>query len=203
MARLINYKSNTLSARSHEFTTLSTLYEATRILLEDLEGKRIDTQNLPPPQQVKPMRDTAVEFWTTVCENVDLLSQALHDPTEAGDEKRREIRRDFILGKPFGQLCLIHAIVRLRVPDNDTGSRLSLAEVCSRINAIDWSVDNPLWQDVLMSGPRILAGSTAATFAGRFIAYLLGEKLSSEQLDALQNRYEDLTDISALPSALF
>ena len=114
IARLINYKSNTLSARSHEFTTLSTLYEATRLVLEDLEGKRIDTQNLPPAQQIKPLKDTAMEFWKTLSEKIDLFSQALHDTTEAGDDKRREIRADFILGKPFGQLCLVHAVVRLR-----------------------------------------------------------------------------------------
>jgi DNA sulfur modification protein DndB len=203
MARLINYKSNTLSARSHEFTTLSTLYEATRLVLEDLEGKRIDTQNLPPAQQIRPLKDTAMEFWKTLSEKIDLFSQALHDTTEAGDDKRREIRADFILGKPFGQLCLVHAVVRLREPDTQTGTRLSLTDICGRINAVDWSIDNSLWKGVVMSGQRIMSGSTAAIFAGRFIAYLLGEELTTEERDALQKRYEDVSSISTLPAPMF
>ena len=54
-----------------------------------------------------------------------------------------------------------------------------------------------------MSGQRIMSGSTAAIFAGRFIAYLLGEELTTEQRDALQKRYEDVSSISTLPLPMF
>ena len=201
-ARLINYKSNTLSTKSHEFTTLSTLYEATKLLIEDIEGK-IDTQNLPPHQQKKPMQDTAIDFWKTLCEKVDLFSQALHDPSEAADEKRREIRTDFVLGRPFAQMSLVHAIVSLRSPNMETGARLGLPEVCNRINSLDWSAKSPIWQGVIMDGERILSGRTAALFAGRVISYWLGEKLAESEEDSLKERYSGLTGGSSLHSPFF
>ena len=201
-ARLINYKSNALNKTAPEFTTLSTLYEATKCVVEDAIGK-VDTQNLPSQQEKKIIQETAVEFWTDVCERVDLFSQALHDAGETGDSKRIEIRQDFVLGKPFAQLALVNAIVGIRVPDPESGARMSMAEVCQRINSLDWKVDNPDWQNVIMNGERVLSGRTAAIFAGRVISYLLGEKLSDEQEQALKKRYTEIAKGQSLRDPLF
>ena len=189
--RLVNYRSNTLSNKTHEFTTLATLYEATKILLEDTHGK-IDTQSLPDQAAIKIMRDEAVEFWTTVCEKVDHFASALRDSGTGGDEKRREIRRDLVLGKPIAQLALAQALVNVRAEDG-SGARLSLDVVCRRVNELDWSVENVLWQRVLMNGDRVVTGRTAARFAARVIGYLLGERLTEGELEELVERYEEET----------
>ena len=191
-ARLVNYKSNTLNASAKEFTTLSTLYESTKVLLEDLVGK-IDTQMLPNRATIKTLRDSAVEFWCELCEKIDTFARALHDPNADGDEKRREIRKTYVLGKPIAQFALAQAVVRMRSED-DTGSRLSLAEVCRRVNTVDWSVDCPLWQGVLMNGDRVVAGRSAARFAGRVVAYLLGENLGEGELASLSEDFRRITD---------
>lgn len=191
-ARLVNYKSNTLNASAKEFTTLSTLYESTKVLLEDLVGK-IDTQMLPNRATIKTLRDSAVEFWCELCEKIDTFARALHDPNADGDEKRREIRKTYVLGKPIAQFALAQAVVRMRSED-DTGSRLSLAEVCRRVNTVDWSVDFPLWQGVLMNGDRVVAGRSAARFAGRVVAYLLGENLGEGELASLSEDFRRITD---------
>ena len=192
-ARLVNYKSNTLNASAIEFTTLSTLYEATKVLLEDLVGRRIDTQTLPDRAEIKTLRDSAVEFWCELCEKIDTFARALHDPSAEGDENRREIRRTYVLGKPIAQLSLAQAVVRMRSED-DNGSRLSLAEVCRRVNTADWSVDCPLWQGVFMNGDRVVAGRSAARFAGRVVAYLLGENLDESELASLSEDFRRITD---------
>ena len=75
--RLVNIKSNTLTPKSIEFTTLATLYEGTKDFLEDLEGRRIATQSLPDKATQKTLQSEAVEFWTTVCGKVNLFSAAL------------------------------------------------------------------------------------------------------------------------------
>ena len=191
-ARLVNYKSNTLNASAKEFTTLSTLYESTKVLLEDLVGK-IDTQMLPNRATIKTLRDSAVDFWCELCEKIDTFARALHDPNADGDEKRREIRKTYVLGKPIAQFALAQAVVRMRSED-DTGSRLSLAEVCRRVNTVDWSVDCPLWQGVLMNGDRVVAGRSAARFAGRVVAYLLGENLGEGELASLSEDFRRITD---------
>lgn len=199
-ARLVNYRSNTLNTSAKEFTTLSTLYEATKVLLEDLVGK-IDTQILPDRATIKMLRDSAIDFWSELCERIDTFARALHDQGAEGDDKRKEIRSSYVLGKPIAQFALAQAVVRMRSED-DTGTRLSLAEVCRRVNTVDWSFESPLWQGVLMNGNRVLAGRTAAKFAGRVVAYLLGENLSEDELTALSNDFSQNTN-KGLPSPLF
>ena len=199
-ARLVNYRSNTLNASAKEFTTLATLYEATKVLLEDLEGK-IDTQRLPDRATIKALRDIAVDFWKELCDKIDTFARSLHDVNVDGDDKRKEIRRSYVLGKPIAQFALAQAVVRMRSED-DTGARLSLAEVCRRVNAVDWSVESPLWQGVLMNGDRVLAGRSVARFAGRVVAYLLGEELSEDELAALSDDFHRMTD-RELPSPVF
>ena len=199
-AQLVNYRSNTLNAGAKEFTTLSTLYEATKVLLEDLEGK-IDTQRLPDRATIKTLRDVAVDFWKHLCDKIDTFARALYDVNVDGDNKRKEIRSSYVLGKPIAQFALAQAVVRMRSED-DTGTRLSLAEVCKRVNAVDWSVESPLWQGVLMNGDRVLAGRSVARFAGRVVAYLLGENLSEDELAALSDDFLRMTE-RELPPPVF
>ena len=200
-ARLINYKSNTLNASAREFTTLPTLYEATKVLLEDLQGKRIDTETLPDKATIKTLRDEAAGFWSGLCEKIDIFATALHDSSAGGDQKRREIRSSVVLGKPIGQFALAQAIVRLRSED-EKGSRLSMDEVYKRVNETNWAVDDPLWQRVLMNGERVVAGKTAARFAGRVMSYVLGQKLTGDERKSLKDEHKRTAE-RELPAAQF
>jgi len=190
-ARLINYKSNTLSKLSYEFTTLSTIYEGTKYVLEDLENKKINTQRLPSPADIEVYRDEAKSFWETIIEEIDLFDKSLHNPGKIDDEKLREIRRDYVLGKPAAQLAVIQAIVRLRSEDDDTGERIGLTEACQRINRLNWSVNNSDLQDVLLTGERIVFGKTAVSFAARIISFWIGKKLSIEEEKDLKHKYKE------------
>ena len=200
--RLINTSSNTLSPKAPEFTTLSTIYEATKILLEDLEGKKIDTQNLPDEPNRKRLKTEAQDFWADICDQIDLFNSALHDATENGDERRREIRKDFLLGKPVAQIALVQAIVRLRSED-DKGHRMSMEEVCKKINRLDWSAAAEIWQDVLMNGDRVVSGKTATNFAAQIISYWLGEKLDESAEQKLKERYVEHSGGNELRSPFF
>lgn len=188
--RLVNFSSNTLGKNDRYFTTLSTIYEATNIILNDQFGK-IDTTSLPDKPKQKLYKDVAHDYWKAICEGVTLFSTAIHDPQESGDERRKEIRRDFVLGKPIVQLALIDAFVRLRQPDDD-GSRLGSDTIIEKINNVDWSVDNPIWQHILMQEERVVTGKQAARFAARFLAYYLGLKMEQKQLDILEEQYKQL-----------
>ena len=186
---LVNAKSNTLSVKAKEFTTLSTLYEATRHLLEDTHGK-VNTEILPDKATQGIMRQEARDFWETVCSEVQLFSDALHDPSDNGDDKRREIRADYVLGKPISQWALVQAIVRLCSEDDETGERVSLQEACKRVNQINWSVLDPRWQQILMNGDKMLAGKSAVNFSSQVIAYWLGESLDDSRVGELRERYK-------------
>ena len=198
---LVNAKSNTLSARAPEFTTLSTLYECTKDLLEDTHG-RINTEKLPGRATRGTMRTEAKEFWETVCSEIALFRDALHDPSEHGHERRQEIRKDYLLGKPVAQWALVQAIIRLCDENKDTGERMSLRDACARVNQIDWSVSSPRWQDVLMNGDRVLAGRSAVRFASQVIAYWLGQELKDEEVIELEKRYKSQSGTEYLPGPI-
>ena len=198
---LVNLRGNTLSASASEFTTLSTLYESTKYVLEDTHGK-INTERLPSEPDRAIFKNEATQFWNTVCSRVDLFRDALHDPSETGNAKRREIRKDFLLGKPVAQWTLTQAIVRLRNEDSETGSRMSLEEACKRANGLNWSVADPRWQHVLMNGERVLAGRTAVNYASQVIAYWLGGQLDGDAIQELQKRYNSQGGIGQLAAPL-
>ena len=187
--RLVNAKSNTLTAKAKEFTTLSTLYEGTKYLLENTH-QNINTMSLPNKATQGVMLQEAKDFWETVCAKVNLFADALHDPNEPGDDKRIEVRADYLLGRPVAQWALVQAIVRLRNENDATGSRMSLIEACNRINQLDWSSSEPRWQQVLMNGDRVLAGKSAVNFASQIIAYWLGDDLNDEQVAELRKRFK-------------
>ena len=185
---LVNARSNTLTVKASEFTTLSTLYESTKYLLEDTHG-RINTETLPDKATQGVMRKEATEFWETLCSSVDHFSSALLDPTDQGDSRRREIRADYLLGKPVAQWALVQAIVQLREEDSDTGTRMSLKEACQLVNQLDWSITEPRWQQVLMNGEKVVSGKSAVNFASQVIAYWLGQNLDDQAILDLRARY--------------
>ena len=200
-ARLVNYKSNTLSENAPEFTTLSTLYEVTKLILENRFNK-ISTTELPSDADQNLYRAEAREFWQHIIDNVKIFEMALHDPSEAGDVKRREVRGTYTLGKPIAQLSLFDAVLRLNAPRDD-GKKLSLEEITRRINTVNWQTDNPLWQRVLMNGNKVIVGRQAAKFAARFIAYYLGAPLLEKELQVLEEQYKELfsSDVDFPPRA--
>jgi DNA sulfur modification protein DndB len=184
--RIVNISGNTLSPNAIEFTTLSTLYETTASLLEEEHGK-IERSVLPSAAEQKIYRQSAKEFWSALISGVSLFNQAVHDHSEGGDSKRQEIRASYLLGKPVAQSALVEAVIRLRT-DVD-GTATPIKEIIQRINKVDWSNDNSLWQNILMRGDKIVSGRQAMKFAGRFIAYYLGEKLADKERQVLEEQY--------------
>ena len=202
-SRLVNTKSNTLTPRSREFTTLSTLYASTKDLLE-ASHKKIRTDALPDQATKTIMQTEAVEFWGTICSEVNAFSDSLRDATETGDDRRREIRKDSLLGRPVAQWALVQSIMRLRAQDEISAARISLEDACKRVNQLDWSPSEPRWQQVLVSGDKMLTGKTVVNFSARVIAYWLGADMTTEEIGELNARYTSAggTDRLAKPIAL-
>ena len=187
-SRLVNYRSNTLSSSAHYFTTLSTIYDSTKCVLEETFG-RINTETLPGSENEALYRNEAKKYWEKLTNGVTIYYSALVNKEDDGDEKRKEIRKTLLLGKPVSQLVLMHAVVRLMQAKKSDGSKFSWDEVLERINQINWESNNSMWQHILMNGSRIVSGKQAVNFASRFIAYYLGERLNTSQLRDLKNLY--------------
>ena len=187
-SRLVNYGGNTLTAKAHYFTTLSTIYESTKHLLESKFGK-ISDQVLPDIAKQELYKTHTFEYWKHLLDGVTIYQSARSDQEEPGDQKRVKIRESILLGKPIAQQALMIAVTRLMESNRSDGSRFSWKEVVKRINEVDWRINQALWQRILMNGERIVSGRQAANFAGRFIAYYLGESIEPVELDNLKTVY--------------
>jgi DNA sulfur modification protein DndB len=186
--RLVNISSNTLTAKAPEFTTLSTLYESIDFLIGS--EHKVDKSKLPEPSKVKLFTAEAIEVWTRLATSIDVFAAALFNKEEEGDDKRREIRSENLLGKPVAQLVLIRAFVTMRASKKADGSAFSEEEICKKLNAINWASGDSVWQGVLMHGDKIMSGKTAVSLATDFVLYLAGVLCSKEEKEALLLRYK-------------
>lgn len=184
---LVNYQSNTLSNTTHYFTTLSTIHKATKAVLEGRFGK-INTSTLPEEAKITSYKGTAKEYWEKLLGIVKNYHSAILTEGTEGNKQRVKMRRVSLLGKPVSQLALMLAIIRLTNKVDGDGSKLSWDTIVERINAADWANDNPMWQNILMNGSKIVSNDRVP-FASRFIAYYLGEFLTEPELDKLRDDY--------------
>ena len=190
--RLAKFTSNTLRPRDPEFTTLAIIYNCNKDIIErTFPVGRLDTTQLPDDDRQRLYRDKTRGVWEVLLEQIDVLADALSDQEESGDDKRREIRRENLLGKPVGQECLVKAFVRLTgAPTN-----MSYLEACEKLNALPWGITEEniekVWREVLWRGGasdgRIITKNR--NLATGIIAYLAGENLTEEQRSELLEDY--------------
>lgn len=184
-SRLVRLRGNTLKGSAHEFTTFSTFYEANKRLFATLCATGEGTPSDMTEDQINTHVDGLREEWDGLLSNIDHWVAALQDPEASGDQTRQDVREQTVLGKPIGQLSLVGGY-SLRLQEGDKIERKTLFR---RINAINWSVENDMWHNVLMTPTgRAMAGRTVAANASRFIAYMIGAKLDADAKNELATK---------------
>lgn len=188
--RLAKYASNTLRASDPEFTTLAIIYNCNKAIIESFPYGRLDTTRLPDDDRQRLYRQKAQEAWETLLEGIDVFADALADKEETGDDRRREIRKANLLGKPVAQECLVKAFLRL----TDASTSMGYQEARERLNALPWGITEEniarVWRNVLWTGGvdgRIITKNR--NLATNIIAYLAGEKLDEEKKSELLKDY--------------
>lgn len=185
---LVKYFSNTLSDNSPQFTTLANIAECNVAILESGYSKKI--------VRTKPVRDNEREgyeksvtsVWQFLVNKIDLFRDALEDKNSIrGDDRRIEIRRDYILGKPVSQWCLVAAFMRLIKGSGYSSGKIH--EAVTNLNRIDWRRENPLWSGLLLEGARRRILTKNRKIAARIIAYMAGENLGEEEEAKLLSDY--------------
>ena len=151
-ARLVKFTSNTLTKKDQHFTTLSIVYNANEeIIRASFPHGALKKDQLPPNAQMTLYRKKVSEVWNDLIKKIQIFAEATADPDPSGDPKRDEIRRDFLLGKPVAQECLVKAYTRLVGPKNN----YSGTEACQRLNQLPWaqtSENLAIWDRVLWTG---------------------------------------------------
>ena len=203
-ARLVKYATNTLTPIDKHFTTLSTIYNCMVAIADSLVPAKIETTRLPDKDVQKLLRDKAEEVWDVLLSRIDIFSEAIGNPEEDGDDRRREIRRDYLLGRPVPQECLFRAFLRLtKSPTN-----LSNDKAADKLNKLPWGVtdDNveKFWQNVLWTGDaangRMITKNRKLT--SDLIFHLAGGRMNDEEKQELLKKYQEQFTESQKPTDL-
>lgn len=197
--RLVKYTQPSLTPKDCEFTTLAILHACCKEIVKHTfpEGQALKPDQLPESGVVETYKQGVEKVWDRLLSNIDVFQDAMRNKSEDGDDKRREIRKENLLGKPVPQECLVSAYMALTGPP----TRMPWEEACRRLNALPWAITpenmSRVWQNVLWTGGVDRKGKIITKnrpISGRLIAYMAGETLTDEQRKALLDDYLDLFD---------
>ena len=201
--RLVN-SSNTLTKSSPFFTTLATVYEINLKIEDTYTGKKPDLTKIPRPEDMDLAKENLRDFWKEFVK-IDAYSHSLMDPSENGDKRRADIRLNSLACKPIVQRVLAETILEFQsIQDNPASqTALSVKEVVAKINSVDWSPENSVWQGILLNGDKVITGTAALNFAQRVMVYLLGKHHEQTELAKLREQFSVNTDGKPLPEPFF
>jgi DNA sulfur modification protein DndB len=192
---------NTLPATAPEFTTLATVYEINLRIEEAYTAKKPDLNKLPRPEDIKLAVQNLVDFWKEFIE-IQAYQHSLADPSEDGDDRRKEIRKSSVACKPIVQRVLAEVILELQIGNDDT-EKLTIKEIVSRINRLEWSPEHSLWQGILLNGDKVISGASPQRLAVRMISYLLGQSLEPIELEKLRASFLANNPDRAFPDPIY
>jgi hypothetical protein len=181
--RLVNWKSNTITNRLRQFTTLSTLYDSSKIL-----DQAFGELSSPTPEQIneryRQIRGTWELLLKFLSEEPFLFGKAL----SGFPDQLPKLRKEFLCMRPTGQLIMINVMAFAIKAFSLKESEL-LSEVVDRLKEVPWEMNNQLWQDVIIVEGRVNGRSAAIRMAARLVAYLIYIPLNDNEIDILKSGY--------------
>lgn len=176
---LVNWKSNTLSQRSKQLTTVSALYTIAEILLKD-EG--FSAKMLPDEDAIEVGIQENEKFWEALLEGIDVYKKYL--ALTRMDKPVSSLRNENLLMKPVTQMALAHVAYMAKQ------KKISWRDTVEKINKVDWSFDNSLWFNLLTIGSaqkKMITGKESVRAAGMVISYLvMGNKMTDEEVRSVK-----------------
>lgn len=176
---LVNWKSNTLSQRSKNLTTLSALYTIAETMLKDEDYSQ---KALPNPEELEVAYQKVANFWYISLDKVQVFRDYIkltHD-----DLPVSKLREESILLKPVTQMALAHVALKAQ------RKGVKWEDVVEKLNQIDWSYTNDLWFNILVIGSankKMITGKDSIRCAGAVITYLImGDQLTRAEVDEVR-----------------
>ena len=178
----MNWKSNTLSLRSKQLTTLSALYTISDTLLKD---NKYSTKVLPEESELQEAYGEVANFWKALLNNLDAFQEYIQ--LTRRDKTISSMRENNLLLKPVTQMALAH-VARMAKNKN-----LAWKDIVEKLNKISWSFDNELWFNLLVIGSankKMITGKEAVRGVGMVISYLvMGDKMTKAELADVKTIY--------------
>lgn len=176
---LVNWKSNTLSQRSKQLTTVSALYTIAEILLKD---ECFSSKILPDEDAIEAGIQENEKFWEALLEGIDVYKKYL--ALTRVDKPVSSLRNENLLMKPVTQMALAHVAYMAKQKE------ISWSDIVEKINKVDWSFDNSLWFNLLTIGSaqkKMITGKESVRAAGMVISYLvMGNKMTDAEVKSVK-----------------
>ena len=173
---LVNWKSNTLSQRSKNLTTLSALYTIAETILKD---KRFASKKLPDNAALEEAYQTIASFWRATLDGVQAYQQYLE--LTRNNKPISNLREENLLLKPVTQMALAHVALMAQ------RKGINWESAVGKLNQIDWSFNNDLWFNILVIGSankKMITGKDSIRSAGMVIAYMvMGNQMTRSEVD--------------------
>ena len=175
---IVNWKSNTLTKRSIQFTTISVVYETVKLILRSHDVENLPEQERPTEEDLETYLTFASEVWDLLLQGIKPYQEAISDPSKI-PAMREDGVRTALLFKPAAQIALVDALLRA----SDNGD-LKIAEAIERANRIQsWSMGDPVWRGVIIkTSGAIDAGQEARRRMAALVCYMVAADRISEEL---------------------
>jgi len=183
---LVEWKNNTLTARSTRLTTIGVVYETVKLVLAMKGIHKLDPQERPDEDALEQYTEFAYEMWEVLLEGIAPYAESIKDPSKIPGLRKDEATTS-LLFKPAAQIALIDGILRAV----ELG-KLSLSDAVERAGRIpDWSMSTDVWRDIIIkSGGTIDAASDARERMALLVCYLVaGDRLSDREKANVWKRF--------------
>lgn len=102
---IVEWKNNTLAARSEKLTTISVVYETVKLILIS-KGIPLDPSSRPSEEELEQYYEWAEHFWITVLEGLQPYREAINDSSQI-KEMRKDDQPYSLLFKSAAQICFV------------------------------------------------------------------------------------------------
>lgn len=185
---IVNWKSNTLTKRSTQLTTISAVYETVKLILRLHNVEKLPEQERPTEEELDSYLGYCAEVWDALLQSIHHYKIAVSDPAKIPD-MRDDAARTALLFKPAAQIALVDAVLRAV----DIGG-LKIPEAIVRANRIEnWSMDADVWRGVIIKGSGAIdAGPEARRRMATLLCYLIAaDRLDNEVKFAAWKSYNE------------
>jgi len=167
---IVNWKSNTLTKRSAQITTISAIYETVKLILKAHNIDKLSEQERPSDEDLDTYLSYCSEVWDALLQGIPAYSTALADPSKI-PAMREDDASTSLLFKPAAQIALVDGLLRaVELAD------LKMAEAIERASRIiKWNMTADMWDGVIIKrSGAIDAGPEARRRMANLLAYLIG-----------------------------
>ena len=186
-SEIVNWKSNTVPARGRYLTTLSAIYTVCETILA-----YYDITSKTPVEDEVVDRATEImnEFWTISMNELDIFKEYVE--YIRNDKPLEKLRSSNLMLKPVTHTALGQAVYIAMTHG------YTYRDIVGKINQIDWSFNNPVWVNILVTSStnkRMITGAQALRNAGEVIAYMvIGDDFKKQEKEQLLQKLRDAAD---------